>query len=365
MSRKLNYLNESIGRPDVSPQAKQCLLAQRAMYFARKGELDRSLADIAAINVGASSPILIVSVMRNLAEAVVDFYCYHGEKALDKSMRAYSLAVAGELIPERALSAAWLAHFFDSDHDVDRASKYAKEALTISEIEAHDTRARAGLVVAQNLGIAGRPDLAASWYASVLRHASVVGDELTISALMFNRTMEQVSCLRQSKLQFDRIGWQSSCVKAAATSAGNFDILVENHGLENLNPLLLAQVLSLRGSYQDALDIYSSQLPLDGYAFRMKADFAADHSICLLKLGRPHEARQMMELALQKLVPETHPDDRASTHSRAAILYSELGNREESTRQSRLAVMLWQEYSVIQSRMVELFSGIANEGEPT
>ena len=364
MSRKLRFLDDSIGRVDISVGLRHCFYAQRAIYYGRKGETERGLADINAIKSAAVPHMLTVIVMRNLAEGVIDFYCSNGLKAIDKAMRAYSLASSGALISEQALSAAWLAHFLDSEHDIRAAARFANEALLISAVDAHDTRARAGLVVAQNLGIAGRPDLAAGWYTSVLRHANVVGDELTVSALMFNRTLEEVARWRQSKLQPDLVETAFTNAATAASSASNFDKLIENHGLENLNPLLMAQILSLNGSYQQAVDIYSTELPRENYALRMQADFVADQSLCLLHLGRTSEAQQTMELALQKLLPETHPDDRAATHSRAAILFAKVGDSVRAEREQRAAARLWIEYSRLQLSMVELFSRVPIEVDP-
>lgn len=362
MSRKLKYLDEAILACDSSLARKQCLFAERAIYFGRKGELGRASSELAALDESTSNTNLRVSVMRNLAHGVIDFYCSNGVMAIDKTLRAYVLADAGGLLLEKSLSAAWLSHFFDSNHDVVRACKFAKEALEIAPPEFHDARCRAGLVVAQNLGIAGRPDLAAPWYSSVLRHANASGDELTISALIFNQTMERVSRWRQSKLNLHDEKAQGTVEFAAASSAGDYDTLVGSRGLENLNPLLVAQVLSLRQSYQSALDIYEANLPRGDYAPRMQADFIADQSLCTFYVGRKMEAREMMQTALSKLVPETHPDDRAATYSRASILYRELGEPDTSVQYGAIASVLWHDYSQLQRQMITLFSEISHIG---
>ena len=362
MSRKLKYLDEAILACNSSPAKKQCLFAERAIYFGRKGEIERAFSELAALDGFSSNTDLSVSVMRNLAYGVIDFYCSNGAMAIDKTLRAYALANAGGLLLEKSLSAAWLSHFFDSNHNVVQACKFAKEALEIAPAEFHDARSRAGLVVAQNLGIAGRPDLAAPWYSSVLRHANSSGDELTISALIFNQTMERVSRWRQSRLNSQDEKSQRTVEFAAASSAGDFDTLVGNRGLENLNPLLIAQVLSLRRCYQLALDIYEENLPRGDYALRMQADFIADQSLCTFYVGRSREAREMMETALAKLVPETHPDDRAATYSRASILYRELGDSDTSVQYGAIASVLWRDYSKLQRQMITLFSEISHIG---
>ena len=361
MSRKLKKLNDDILSCHSLIATKQCLLAERAIYFGRRGDAELAHADLAAIEKISPSPDLRVSAMRNICYGVLDFYCAGGKNSIDKAMRGYSLAAAGKLFPEKALSAAWLSHFFDSRHDVESACRFAMEALALTPPDSHDTRSRAELVIAQNLGIAGRPDLAAPWYSSVLQHANATGDDLTVSALMFNRSMERVSCWRQSKLQSQQEQVRPAVEAAAAASACEFDDLVGNHGLQNLNPLLIAQILSLRSSYQAALDIYSTHLPRQDFALRMQADFIADHSLCLFYVGKPNEARDMMETAVKKLIPETHPDDRAATFSRASILYRELGDVYQSEQYGAVAAELWKKYSMIQLRMISLFSKIPRQ----
>ena len=70
----------------------------------------------------------------------------------------------------------------------------------------------------------------------------------------------------------------------------------------------------------------------------------------------------MMDLALKKLIPDTHPDDRAATYSRASILYFELGEMEQSVEYGGIASDLWMVYSRLQFRMIEMFSKIAHKG---
>lgn len=361
MSRRLSNLSAAILASEWSPTLQQCLLAERAIYFGRKGSNELARADLIEIERISHIPDIRVSAMRNISLGVIDFYCADGNQSIDKATRAYSLASAGGLTRERALSAAWLSHFFDVRHDVKSACKFAAEALALALPNAHDIRARAGLVVAQNLGIAGRPDLAAAWYSDVLLHANAIGDELTISALIFNRSVARVSCWRQSRLQFNQDCVQASVEFAAAASAADFDVMIENHGLENLNPLLLAQIFSLRNSYKEASGIYSVYLPKEDYALRMQAEFVADHAVCLYHLGREAEARATMDIAISKLISDTHPDDRAATFSRAANLYRELGDKELSKHYAAVAIALWEEYSKLQVKMVEMFAEIPLE----
>ena len=358
ISRKLRGLSDAISAYHSSPVTKQCLLAERAIYFGRRGDAELANADLAEIENISSSPNLRVSAMRNISLGVIDFYCANGKNSKDRAMRAYSLAGAGGLISEKALSAAWLSHFLDVEHDVENACKFAAEALALAPEQSHDSRSRASLVVAQNLGIAGRPDLAAPWYSNALRHATASGDDLTVSALIFNRSVERVSCWRQSKLQLNQDFGQAAIESAAATSAVDFDVMIGNHGLEKLNPLLLAQILSLRNCHQEALEIYTTHLHGGDYALRMHADFIADQSLCLFYVGKTKEALTMMDIAIEKLIPETHPDDRAATFSRASILYRELGQLDRSEYYGTISSKLWKTYSELQLRMISMFSKI-------
>ena len=365
-SRLLRRLNAAIAGAKSQYDA-DCAHAERACYLARQGDFAQASRTITTLRRRyASQPDAAMSVWLNLAEGLVSYYSELGPIAHDKVMRAHALSAASGLAQLTALTAAWLAQMNFSRHDVAQVARYASESLKLSESNHHAARARASLVVAQALHVAGRWDLASSWYTRARVHATAEGDELSISALMHNMVSMHLDNYRQAVLtgRGDPRVAQSGLV--GLESSENFDLLFGTSTLEPLRPMLRARFLSLQQRTAEALQVYDEHFPVSvaSEIARMASDVLSDVAWCRLKQGDAVRARSDALAAEKSLTPRTQVDDRAATHTRLANVYRELGEVSEANRQARLAEVAWHAFETLQHRSVSLLADMTESGSP-
>lgn len=317
------------------PVEAACLRAQRGIYLARQGNQAEAQAIVDAIRgeFGAR-PNAEVTAWVSLLEAVIHFFTQPGPKALDRLRRAHALSRAMNhpvLVP---LCAAWLAHIEFNANRMEPMLQYAEEALRLAQPEHHAALARVSLVVADAFHFAGRFDLAKPWYAAVRQHALAEGDDAMISAMLHN-----VAAFRASKTRLaDAFGMTDSEETARAMleaeSTNNFDVGIGTASLSWFVPLLRAQLLTVEGRYEDAIDLFSSNL---GSAERqgvkrLMVSFLADSAWCKFKLGLSDAAMDDAEACIRVASEDCDPDDLAASLARVAIILESRQLVDEANR---------------------------------
>ena len=363
-SRLLLRLNAAIASAK-NQHAADCAYAERACYLARQGDFAEASRTIAALRKRyESQPDAAMSAWLNLAEGLLSYFSELGPNAYDKVLRAHALSAAAGLVPLNALAAAWLAQMSFSKHDVVQVALRASESLRLSHPQHHSARARASLVVAQALHVAGRWDLASPWYTRARLHATAEGDELTISALMHNMVSMRLDNFRQAVLTGRGDPREAELSLVGLDSSANFDLLVGTSTLEPLRPMMRARFLSLQQRTTEALQIYEEHFPgsVSSDIARMASDVLSDIAWCRLKQGDTQRARSDAIAAEQSLTRRTQSDDRAATHTRLANVYRELGEVSETSRHAQLADAAWQHFEALQLRSVELLGGLTESG---
>lgn len=376
-SRLLLRLDAEIAASGTLQQA-DCKRAERAAYLARLARFDEAKADIAFLQKRyGPQPRIEPSIWIHFAQGVVNYYENVGVCRTDHVRRAHALAVASGHTPLRALCAAWLALWDLSRLDMPALARHLREALTLARPHDHAALARAGLVAAQVLHTAGRADLARCWYQSARHHATVDGDDATLSALMHNMAWAQLMLLRQAVLSGNAAGGGVPELAMTLQSFDQFDQFDELLGgalWRGFRPVLKAQVLSLQGDSAGALRLYKQHAidvaGLDGAQSglsapgkngllpRLRATLLADKAWCLGVLGRAAEARACADIAAQSVDDDTQIDDRAAAHSRLAQLHAHLGDTLLAERHDAIARQAWAEHVVAQTQAVELVAGI-------
>lgn len=339
-----------------------CLRLERAVYIAREGkhkELPSIIDPMRAKYL--SQPRAEISVWLHLVDGLSDFYNNMGKSARDRVLRAYALSTAARLPHLHALSAAWLAHMDYARLDIEAMHRHIGDALRTVEVEDHNTLARASLVMAQALHLANRLDLASPWYTKVRLHASMIGDDLTLSAMMHNMAWLRMSSLRQALL-FDLTGLpKDRLALMSAESTEHFDELIGSTSWNELMPALKAQILSLLDRPSEALNFYGqafSQVQMSG-ADRLKANLLADCAWCKARSGLFDAALSDALTALESFRDETQSDDRAAAHSRLSQVFESLGRHEMQKAHAALGSAAWANYVEIQQKIVLLLSPLS------
>ncbi|HMO45454.1 MAG TPA: hypothetical protein PKB14_05435 [Rubrivivax sp.] len=305
------------------PVEAACLRAQRGIYLARQGDhaQAQAIVDTLREEFGAR-PHAEVTAWISLLEAVIHFFSQPGPKALDRLRRAHALSRAIShplLVP---LCAAWLAHIEFNANRMQQMLDYAVQALRLAQPEHHAALARVSLVVADAFHFAGRFDLAKPWYAAVREHALADGDDAMISAMLHN-----VAAFRASKTRLtDAFGIadaeETARAMLEAESTNNFDIGIGTASLSWFVPLLRAQLLTIEGRYEEAIDLFSRNLgsaESQGVK-RLLVSFLADSAWCKFKLGLFDAAMDDVKACIGAADADCDPDDLAASLARVATI---------------------------------------------
>lgn len=331
-----------------------CKRAELAAYWVRLGRVAEAELTLQDLHQRYKAhPNVAISAWVNLVEGLVGHFGDMDPGARDKILRAHALSSAAGLLPMRALSAAWLAHFDYLDVNVESMILYILEAHNLSAKENHGTRSRASLVVAQAYHLSGHLDIALTWYTKARDSALSDGDDATISALMHNMAWLRSHELRRRLFLEQDENVSTKYALLSAESTGNFDILIGAVSLGSLIPLLKAQILSVSGKESEALEIYEKYLiPVFGMGMRrLQADLLADMAWCRLKLGQNARASLDAAAAASIINPFGHFDDQALAHSRLAQIFHALGDSETGIYHRKLAVDAWAGHSLLQRRI--------------
>ena len=365
-SRLLQRLEAEIAGARSQLEA-DCKRAERAAYLARVGRFEEARAEVGALRErNQRSPQIDVSIWMIFTEGLISFFDNVGESTTDYVQRAYALSVAGGRSRLRALCAAWLAQWDYSKTDMCGLARHVREALMIADPDDHAVRSRTCLVTAQALHLAGRLDLATPWYGKSRFHASVDGDDVTISALMHNMAWLRMMTIRQTVLLTGRHDDRATAhALTTAESNEGFDQLKGDSSWIDLKPILRAQLVSLHGDPGQAVALYEQHLASAGTPARLQANLLADKAWCHTELGQRSDAIECAALALQGLGGETHIDDRAATHSRLAQVFAALGNAIERDHHFELARVAWEKHAYMQADAVQLLEGLDDRGKPS
>jgi len=332
VSRLLTQLASRIAAAR-DPVEAACLRAQRGIYLARQGKHVEAQAIVDAIRGEfGDRPNAEVTAWISLVEALIHFYSQPGPKALDRLRRAHALSRAMNhpaLVP---LCAAWLAHIEFNANRMEPMLQYAVEALRLAQPDNHAALARVSLVIADAFHYAGRFDLAKPWYAAVRQHALAEGDDAMISAMLHN-----VAAFRASKTRLSDSFGAADMNEAArammeAESTGNFDVGIGTASLSWFVPLLRAQLLTVEGRYDEAIDLFSHNLASaeSQGVTRLLVSFLADSAWCKFKLGLQDAAMEDAYACIGVANEECDPDDLAASLARVAAIMESHGLLEDA-----------------------------------
>ena len=346
------------------PLRADCKRAERAAYLARLGRFDEALSAIQEVQQRYDrTPQIEVSIWLNIAQGLFDYFNNVGISKNDRLQRAYALSSASGHDALRALCAAWLAQWSYVRFDAEALAGYVREAFELSSPEHHSARSRASLVAAQALHLAGRSDLAKTWYLRAREHAAAESDDTTISALMHNMAWLRMLAMRHAVLSKTGQANAGAYALINAESMAHFDDMIGDSTWQDLKPILRAQIVSLQGDSAQALALYDKHLASETLS-RLQGNLLADKAWCLADTGRVSDALEFAQLSTARLDAEMQVDDRAAAHSRLAQVFGCAGDASNEKVQQALAEAAWQDFEALQARLVRLLDNLEVAAQP-
>lgn len=352
----LTRLEAAIARA-TDPIDIACAQAERAALLARHGHVQLARNEIDILRtLQQRTGNLRLGAWLQLADGLADYFVDLELDARRKIDRAYCDSAAARMTDLHAQAAAWLAHF-DSVHlDIDAMARHASQALHLAAADDHATGARACLVVADAYYFAARLDQAQPWYRASRRHCTAIGDAVTVSALMHNMAQLNGHLAREAALFGAHDPAQVRQALLGAESSLNFDTCVGIASLGGLVPALRAQMLVLLDRHDEALELFSANLPralADGQ-HKIEAAFRSDMAWSHLKLGDRQAALVQAEAADSVLDERCTLDERALSHKRLAQVFGELGQGARSALHAQRAATFMAEFAALRERIVEV-----------
>ena len=360
VSRLLARLDAASARTR-NPVELACLKAERAGFLGRHGQVETAKQQLQEIQRQfARQPHVAVSGWLALAEGQLDHYSRLSSSAHDRFQRAYALSTAAQLKPLQALSAAWLAHACDVRNDRLRTAQLVAEALRLAADDDHGARWRACLTVGTGYHFCGRLDLGLPWYAAARRHALADGDEVALSAVIYNQAGMRSDQARRAAAFGSADGSQQLHAVMGTESTIHFDAAIGLLSLDWLVPLMRAQLLVVENRFTEALELFEQHgdRAEEVWRERMEPCLYADRAWCLLKTGREAEAREEARFAVQAMADSPCDlDDRAVAHARLAQLFDAFGEPEKAALHQAAALADHAAFSAQQ----EAWLGMLNE----
>lgn len=336
------------------------LRAQRAMLLVRQGDLDGARADLTTLHQAAfASPHPQLAAWLHLAEGLMAYYTDFGQTASERFQRALSLGRTAGSRCVQAQAHGHLAMQAFSATDYARLGQHLHDGLAVADADDGVALARLHLVAGFALHHAGEAEAAAAWYAKARSHASRIGDDALLSALIHNSAQMRVAAVRRAEIQ-----GQSALVAGllpGVDSVHNFDAAMGISALEVLTPLLRAQVLVVSGDSAGALALFQQHLPeaMARGLERMGSSLLADTAWCRARLGDREAALAQARESELELDDSTHADDRGATHGRLAQIYTLCGLPDDAARQAALADAAWAAFAAEQQAIRDALAGLS------
>lgn len=335
---------------------RRSLLAERAAYQARLGEIELARRDLG--NAQAENdlePHARVSILINIADGLCHYFEDMSPAANDRYQRARALAHASGQADLQARADSYIALLEYGAHRFEQMFRHLDAATEGVSMSDKQTLCRICMIVGQTLHLANRFDLAAKCYRSAKFFANEVSDDASMSAILHNMASIRSVNLRNFRLGGIETRDESEVTWLQADSTWNFDKIIGSTGLGVLTPLMKAQLLSLENRYDEALAIYNSTLPnmslqaLGGWQSWLLADMAW----CNLRLGFPEKARVGFDRAVMEVNEDHHLDDRGAIFTRLSEGMVIIGDMDLADSYKLVADQAWKSFTSLQDAMRE------------
>lgn len=349
-SRLFKQLDQQVAAAP-SPMASIGPRARRAMQLARHGALSEAREALTVLHqLSFQHPHADIGAWLHLAEGLMAYYNgFSLQPAQERIQRAHVIASSHSGLEEvQVLADAWLTQLAFVRHELDGLILHARRCLSLARPDAdHGALARLGMALGVSWHFTGDSETAQRWYQFARRHATAEGDDTTLSALMYNMAAMRVAQLRRESLS-GAVRVQEMLL--SVDSVDHYDAAVGAAMMNELTPVLRAQVLTVEGRFEEARQLYEQHLPqaMSLGLERLGSSLLSDVAWCRANSGQPDLALLQAREAEIELDPRCDLDDQAITHSRLAQVYRLLGETADAQRHDALATEAWSQFGAHQ-----------------
>jgi tetratricopeptide (TPR) repeat protein len=352
-SRLLQSLDQQIQQcTDLIERSR--LISRRAIYFARLNQLDVARAEINHFRaqIGpALEPAVGAWIM--LAEGVVEYFEVNIDLAYDRLRRSYAISKSAGIIPAVAAAGSWLAHVSAEKGDFPSAIDHIQEASRLVDKDDISTKSRIFQVAGVLFGDANQIERSQEHFRSAHRLATFEGDESSLGALLYNRTIHRlVNSMLADARGHPLPGYFDQLVLEVNSSAA-FDGAFHGIGLKEYPLMFRGHTFSIKKEYQQAVDILSNLNESNIFLYN-RATALADLAYCQVGLRDFDAASHTANLALNVISDCKGSDDQTIAHGRLSQAFIELGDSTRSIQHRILAEQSESNFRIQQEHVAKL-----------
>ena len=315
---------------EVSEKKRAELKARLAIYYYQKGEIEKANHEVFEVRqwLSASSDSTVM-VYINLAESTCLYQLGAPAEAALKARRAYAVSCASARPDLIAFSASWLAHLeFNSDNHESTICLLG-ESLVRADGAESVAQARCFSLVADIFNFCGDFPAAGPWYRKARSAAVEDGDEIMLGQIIYNSAIYRFNNIRLSSVAGEIFPEESRFTELMIDSTSNYDLGVKSTAFKSLLPMLNAQLLTFRGKYAEACEIFENWLgPTESRVdYRMSCLCLADYAFSLAKLGQTQAALEQLTRFSESEHHALPTDDASLVSFQMSGLYNITGNQ--------------------------------------
>jgi hypothetical protein len=301
-------------------------VCRQAEILGRQGDTDSAQQAISEVRSAFGSALTPeVAAWLMLTEGVLGLYSGAADMGIARMRSAYAVAAAMEKCSARPTCAAWMALYSLNTRRFDEMSAFLVESLKLADLNDHQARGRASLVLADGFHFGGRFDLARPWYDLARHHASREGDESAISAMLHNIAAFRTSNLKLADALGAQLVEEARHASMEAASAAAYDRAIGTKSFDQFIPHVTAQVHMLEKRYEEAHAVLA-KIDVAGLPLRVHAVHYADLATCAQHLGRFDQLHELVQSAESALALQMDGDDTVYANCRLASIHSAMGN---------------------------------------
>jgi hypothetical protein len=247
-------------RDEAGAVAQSILKMKLAVYWFRRGNIEPADALIQEVRHRfASSGSAHVFAHINFAEAIREYLTKGHRPALEKMRRSKVFATG---CPDNdnlsLLIAAWLASFYRVSGNWSGLREEVDYLFEKQQGSSPEFLIRCGLLFGDCYQEVEDYDSAALWYRGVHAHSIACGDEVSLSACLYNRAAIRLFNVRILEIVGTPIDLTVCKVEIEAASAINYANYVGDNSMSWASKLLSGQLCMLAGQHDEALSLFDS-----------------------------------------------------------------------------------------------------------
>jgi hypothetical protein len=196
-----------------------------------------------------------------------------------------------------ALTSAWKAHLEFEGSQFDAMVRSIRVGMQYAEPDDHDSQVRLAMVLANAFLVSGDRANSQVWFTKARGHAVKNGDQASIEALLYNRTVFGIASIRSDKCVENAVLADLAITRKEVESATNLQELTKITALTNHIHLWSARLSILERNFLKAIDELASSrsgLPFADYNFSQEM-IALEMVYCLGQAGRLDEATVLFD----------------------------------------------------------------------